>query len=97
MAAVCKKPKDCKHPSCREGECGKCAWNPRSNYPAWHCNSAPKYQFGLLEMILMIAAGYAVARVWEAGFGGLLIIAAVTILTWFLVLWREYDYPNSEG
>jgi len=88
MVAVCKKPKDCKHPSCSEGECKKCAWNPRSNYPAWHCNSAPKYQFGLLEIILTIAAGYVVARVWEAGFGGLLIIAAATILTWLLILQR---------
>jgi hypothetical protein len=85
MAAVCKKPKDCAHPTCNEGECKKCAWNPRSNYAAWHCGKPPKYQFGWPVAILTILAGLAVYKVWMAGLGTVLVLMAVATGVTFLI------------
>ena len=85
MAAVCKRPKDCQHPTCQEGECKKCAYNPRSNYPAWHCGKPSKHQFGPFALILTIVAGFAVQSVWAAGLGVVLFLIAVATGVTFLI------------
>ena len=85
MAGVYKKPNDCAHPDCQSGECKKCAWNPRSNYPAWHCFSMPKYRFRTPELVLTVMAAYVVCTVWEAGLGALLVIGIATVMTGVLV------------
>lgn len=36
MAQWRKRPKQCQHGTCQSGECGKCAYNPRSGYPMFH-------------------------------------------------------------
>lgn len=78
------KPKDCKHPTCDEGECRKCAYNPSSSYPAWHCQSAPKYQYGWPAMVLTAGSCGAISWVWTAGYGLFLVVGSVMILIVFL-------------
>ncbi len=85
MAAICKKPKDCQHPTCQEGECKKCAYNPRSNYAPWHCGQPSKHQFGSVAMILTIVVGFAVQNVWAAGLGVVLFLMAVATGVTFLI------------
>lgn len=85
MAAICRRPKDCQHPTCQEGECKKCAYNPRSNYPAWHCGKPSKHQFGWVATILSIVAGFAVHKVWAAGLGMVLFLMIVATGVTFLV------------
>lgn len=36
MARYRKCPGCCTHRRCAGGECGKCAYNPRSSYPVFH-------------------------------------------------------------
>ena len=36
MARYRNRPKQCQHDTCCGGECGKCAYNPRSGYPMFH-------------------------------------------------------------
>lgn len=85
MAAICKKPKDCQHPTCSEGECKKCAYNPRSNYPPWHCGQPSKHQFGPVAMAITVAAGLFVYPVFAAGLGMVLFLTAIATGITFLV------------
>jgi hypothetical protein len=54
MAQWRKRPKQCQHPYCQCGECGKCAYNPRSNYPMFHYGDVPARAPGCVFCLMLI-------------------------------------------
>ncbi len=89
MARRRRKPAYCKHPTCSSGECRKCAWNPRSGYPAVKVtedsedssDSSGKGRIrrpAWLALVVGLTAGFAARAVFTNGIGCLLFVLVVT-------------------
>jgi hypothetical protein len=85
MARRYRRPTYCKHPTCSSGECRKCAWNPRSGYPAFKVSEDSVDSRGegriirpaWIAMFAGIATGCAVSALYDRGAGCILFVLVV--------------------
>ena len=80
VAGIYDKPSDCEHPTCEQGECKKCSWNPRSNYAPWHHSGMPNIQYKAPAILATLAMACAVGLVWSLGIGTVLLTTAAVVV-----------------